>query len=203
MGPRGVGGHGDGFRQIGERSRLHAGFFGVVTATFVGPDGFAFEREIVRHPGAVCVVPLEDDGRHALMIRQYRGAVGRGLLEVPAGKRDVPEEPPELCAARELVEEIGRQAGSLREVARFYNSPGFSDEETICFLGEDLVERPREAHGVEEEHLTIERVDLGDVEDLMAAGELVDAKSIIALFAARTALKRARATAEQRPRPGG
>ncbi len=176
------------FRQLGERARFDGGFFQVVTATFVGPDGFTFEREVIRHPGAVCVVALEDDRRSVLMIRQYRGAVDTALLELPAGKRDVPEEDPAVCAERELAEEIGRVAASMTEVARFYNSPGISDEATICYLAEGLREVPRQAHGVEEEHLVVERVSLGDLEDLMASGELVDAKSIIGMLAVRAAI---------------
>jgi ADP-ribose pyrophosphatase len=185
------------FRKIGERDRFDGGFFRIVTATLVGPDGFTFEREVIRHPGAVCAVPLEADRRHVLMIRQYRGAIGRSLLELPAGKRDVPDEVPALCIGRELVEEIGREAGTLTEVARFYNSPGLSDELTICYLAEDLVETERQAHGIEEEHLTIERVALADLEALMASGDLVDGKSIIGLFAARSAIRGLRAKAAQ------
>ncbi len=175
------------FRHLGERHRYDGGFFSVVTATFVGPDGFTFEREVIRHPGAVCIAALEADRRHVLMIRQYRGAVDAALLELPAGKRDVPEEDPAACAARELEEEIGRTAGSMTEVARFYNSPGISDEETICYLAEHLTEVPQRAHGIEEENLVVERVAFGELEELVAAGELVDAKSIIGLFAARAA----------------
>lgn len=173
---------------MGERERFDGGFFKVVTGTFVGPDGFTFEREVVRHPGAVCVVPLESDGRHVIMIRQYRGSIDDTVLELPAGKRDIPDEDPAICAARELAEEIGRDAGRLSEVARFYNSPGFSDEETICFLAVGLTEREREAQGVEEENITLERVSLADIEELMIAGDLIDAKSIIGLLAARSAL---------------
>ncbi len=185
------------FRRIGERPRFDGGFFKVLTRTFVGPDGFTFEREVIRHPGAVCAVPLEEDRRHVLMIRQYRGAVERPLLELPAGKRDVDGENPEVCAARELVEEIGREASELTEIARFYNSPGFSDEQTICYLAEGLVPCEREAHGIEEEHLTIERVALEDIEGLMSSGDLVDGKSIIGLYAARSALAGARAQSSQ------
>ncbi len=183
------GGDQNGFRRIGERQRLDGGFFRVVSGTFVGPDGFTFEREIIRHPGAVAVVALEADGRSVLMIRQYRGAVERALLELPAGKRDIADEDPELSARRELVEEIGREAQSLIEIARFFNSPGLSDEQTIVFLAELLSEVPRQAHGVEEEHLTIERVLLAEIEDLMASGDLCDAKSIIGLYAARSLLR--------------
>lgn len=195
--PSPPGGHAEVFRKIGERTRFEGGFFEVAAATFVGPDGFTFEREVVRHPGAVCIVPLEADRRHVVMIRQYRGAVGRSLLELPAGKRDVEDEDPRLCASRELVEEVGREAGSITEIARFYNSPGFNDELTICYLAEDLVETERQAHGIEEEHLTVERVALADIEELMASGELVDAKSIIGLFAARHAIRGARAQTAQ------
>ena len=81
------------------------------------------------HPGAVVVVPVDADG-NALLVRQYRVAAGRDLLEVPAGKRDVPGEPPEVTASRELEEEIGRRAGRLRLLCEFFNSPGFTDEHT-------------------------------------------------------------------------
>lgn len=178
----------DGFRRIGERPRFDGGFFSVVTGTFVGPSGFTFERTIIRHPGAVCAVPLEDDGRHVLMIRQFRAAVEEPILELPAGKRDVEGEDPKLCAARELEEEIGRRAGRLTEIGHFVNSPGISDEETLCYLAEELVECERDAQGVEEQHMTIERISLDDIEELIAAGDLVDAKSIIALYAARSTL---------------
>jgi 8-oxo-dGTP pyrophosphatase MutT (NUDIX family) len=177
------------FRRIGERERFDGGFFNVKTATFVGPNGFTFEREVIRHPGAVAIVALESDGRSVLMVRQYRGAVDKALLELPAGKRDVADEDPALCAGRELAEEIGRKAESWTEIARFYNSPGFCDEETIVYLAEDLREVPRDAHGVEEEHLTIERVSLAEIEELMASGELCDAKSVIGLYAARSLLR--------------
>jgi len=183
-----------GFRRIGERERLGGFFFTHVTGTFVDPEGFTFEREIVRHPGAVCVVPLEADGRHIVFVRQYRAALDRALLELPAGKRDLPDEAPELCARRELAEEVGR----ITELGRFFNSPGFTDEETICFLAEDLSDAEREAHGIEEHHLTIERVDLDDLESLMASGELVDGKSIIGCLLARGVLAKRSAV----PEPG-
>lgn len=179
---------GEPFRRIGERSRFDGRFFRVVTGTFVAPNGFTFEREIVRHPGAVCAVPLEDDRRHVTMIRQYRAAIDRIVLELPAGKRDVESEDPADCVARELAEEIGRTARTMRELGRFFNSPGFSDEETICYLAEGLRECERDAHGIEEENITIESVDLFDVEQRVAAGDLVDAKSIIGLLLARSFL---------------
>jgi 8-oxo-dGTP pyrophosphatase MutT (NUDIX family) len=179
---------GEGFRLLGERERFAGGFLRLVTGTFVGPDGFTFERDIVRHPGAVCVVPLEDDGVHVMLVRQYRAAIGEALLELPAGKLDVAGEPPEDCARRELIEEIGSDTRSLVELGWFYNSPGFTDERTWCFLAEGLIADRRSAQGVEERHMTIERVRLGDVDGLVAAGQLIDAKSLIGLFLARSLL---------------
>ena len=187
------------FRQIGERSRYPGERLRVVVGTFVGPDGFTFEREIVRTFGAVCVVPLENDRVHVLLVRQYRGPVDQALLELPAGKLDIAGEPPEACAARELAEEVGAQAERITELGRFWNSPGYCDELTTCFLAEGLTSGPRSADGIEEEHLVVERVPLASVEELIATGEIADAKTIVGLFLARSAL----APGPVGPSPGG
>jgi len=180
------------FRQIGERSRYAGERLRVVVGTFVGPDGFTFEREIVRTFGAVCVVPLEDDREHVLLVRQYRGAVDQALLELPAGKLDVPGEAPELCAARELAEEVGAKAERFRELGQFLNSPGYCDELTFCFLAEGLKVGTRAADGIEEEHLVVERVSLDMIEELIASGDIADGKTIVGLFLARSLLARQR-----------
>lgn len=177
------------FRALGERERFVGGFLRVVTGTFVGPDGFIFDRDIVRHPGAVVVVPLAEDRRHVLCVRQFRAAVGETLLELPAGKLDVKDEPPETCAERELEEEIGYRASTWTALCQFYNSPGFSDERSWCFLAEGLVASERSAQGVEERHMTIERVDLEQVDELVAAGEILDAKTIVGLTIVRERLR--------------
>ena len=80
------------FRKLGETELFRGSLIQVASATFEGPDGQTFERDIVHHPGAVVVVPVTDDGT-AMMVRQYRAAVGDELLEVVAGKRDVDGEP--------------------------------------------------------------------------------------------------------------
>jgi ADP-ribose pyrophosphatase len=176
------------FRQIGERQRYAGERLQVGVGTFVGPDGFTFEREIVRTFGAVCVVPLESDREHVLLVRQYRGAVDQALLELPAGKLDVPGEPPELCAARELAEEVGAKAERITELGHFFNSPGYCDEQTFCFLAEGLDIGARAADGIEEEHLVVERISLGSVEELIATGDIVDAKTIVGLLMVRSFL---------------
>jgi ADP-ribose pyrophosphatase len=132
-------------------------------------------------------VPVDVDGR-ALLVRQYRAAAGRELLEVPAGKRDVAGEPPEATAARELEEEIGRRAGRLQLLCEFFNSPGFTDEYTYVYLATDLEACDRAAESAEEAAMTVEAVALADVEMLISSSELVDAKSIIGLLLARTVL---------------
>ncbi len=179
----------EGFRKLGERV-VHQGYLiTTVEATFVDPSGGTFERDLVHHPGAVSVVAVTDGGKEVLLVRQYRAAVDRTLLEIPAGKRDVDGEPPEVTAARELEEEVGVRAGHLRKLVEFYNSPGFCDEHSHIYLATDLEQTASTAHGVEEQHMTVETVALDDVPDLIASGELVDAKSIIGLCLAREALK--------------
>jgi ADP-ribose pyrophosphatase len=172
------------FRRLGE-TEVHRGpLISVGRATFEGEGTGPFEREIVHHPGAVVVVPLTADGK-VVMVRQFRAATGGVLLEVPAGKRDVEGEAPELTAQRELAEEVGLRAGRLDLLGRFYNSPGFCDEFTWLYLARDLEEVPPDRQGHEEMQMSVEEVPLSDLAALVDAGELVDAKSIIGLSLAR------------------
>jgi 8-oxo-dGTP pyrophosphatase MutT (NUDIX family) len=168
------------FRKLAEEQLLATGLFQVAEGRFESPSGEAFTRTIIHHPGAVAVVPLVDD-RTALLVRQYRAAVDRELLEIPAGKRDVAGEPIEVTAARELEEEVGRRAGSMDLVARFFNSVGISDEYTHVFVARDLTEVATDLQGIEEHHMTTEQVALADVPSLIASGELADAKTIVGL----------------------
>jgi ADP-ribose pyrophosphatase len=174
------------FRRLAEREIWRGSVITVAEGRFEAPDGTVFERDVVHHPGAVSVVAV--DGDEAILVRQYRAAVDAELLEIPAGKRDKPGEPPEAVARREMAEEIGVEAGRVELLGRFFNSPGFCDEDSWIFLGLDLVETATEAQGPEEEHMTIVRVALADVPALVAAGEIRDAKTIIGLCLARDRL---------------
>lgn len=176
-----------GFAPVHERSIWTGGVISVAEGTFVDPDGNEFTRDIVRHPGAVSVVPLLDDGQ-VVLVRQYRAACDRELLEIPAGKRDVAGEAPEDTARRELIEEVGRRAGEIDELARFYNSAGFSDEFSYVYLARGLEVVDRDLQGVEERFMAVETVDLASVPALIADHELVDAKTIIGLTLAMRAL---------------
>jgi ADP-ribose pyrophosphatase len=176
------------FRKLTEHVVYEGSLVTVAQATFEGPDGGTFERDVVHHPGAVDVVPVLEDGKTVILVRQYRAAVDKELLEIPAGKRDVHEEPVEETARRELEEEVGMRPGHLQLLCEFYNSPGFCDERSYIFLARDLEPCDNSLQGVEERHMTIEHVSLDDVPALIAAGELTDAKSIIGLCLAREAL---------------
>lgn len=179
-----------GFRRLGEELHYQGSLISLGTVTFAAPDGEQFQRDVVHHPGAVSVVPVfpGDGCPEVILVRQYRGAVDRELLEVVAGKRDVADEPPESTAHRELAEEVGLTARRLQLLAEFYNSPGFSDERSFAFLGLDLAPVPSEVHGIEEQFMTVERWALSEVPELIRRREIVDAKTIIALTLAREAL---------------
>jgi 8-oxo-dGTP pyrophosphatase MutT (NUDIX family) len=144
-----TGGGEGGFRQIAAEEMFRGRVFGLERARFVDPDGEEFERQVVRHPGAVAVVPAHPDGTVTL-VRQFRPAIGHAMLEIPAGTRDVAGEAPELTARRELAEEAGLVAGRLQRLAALRNSPGYSDQLTIVFLATDLTPCETDRSGVEE-----------------------------------------------------
>ena len=179
------------FRKIGEREVWRGTLVMAGVGMHVAPDGSTFERDVVHHPGAVSVVPVLDGGAAVLLVRQYRAAIDMELLEIPAGKRDVLGEPPEVTAGRELEEEVGMRAGRIEKLAEFYNSPGFCDEHSHVFLALDLEPCETSFQGVEESHMTIERVAMADVPSLIASGAIIDAKTIIGLCLAREALAQA------------
>jgi ADP-ribose pyrophosphatase len=172
-----------GFRRISERQVHEGRAIDVVVAEFETPDGEIVERDVVRHPGAVSVVPL--DGDEFVLVRQYRAPAEADLLEIPAGKRDVPGEPPGDTALRELAEEVGLTTSvPLVLLSEFYNSVGFSDEYSHVFLATDLEPVPLDRQGPEEQHMTIERWPVDAVAGAIAAGEIKDAKTVIGLLAA-------------------
>jgi ADP-ribose pyrophosphatase len=148
-------------------------------------DGGEADREIVAHPGAVAIVPLDDDA--IWLVRQPREAVGESrLLELPAGKLDVEGESRLECAQRELVEEIGRTASEWTELKRFYTSPGFAEEEVTVFLATGLEEVADHEPDPEER---IEMVAWPLAELDAAIEECADSKSLIGLMALRGSLR--------------
>lgn len=166
------------------------GFLALVEEQVGTPDGDEVTRWVVRHPGAVAIVPFDEDER-LVLVRQYRIAAGRALLEIPAGKRE-PGEDPETTAVRELEEETGLRPAHLDKMVEFFNSPGFCTEYSHVFLATDLSPVSDVDHEpkVEERHMAVERYTLDEALDLVEQGEIVDAKSIIGLALAR--LRKAR-----------
>jgi 8-oxo-dGTP pyrophosphatase MutT (NUDIX family) len=155
------------------------------------PDGGVVERQVVQHPGAVAVVALDEAGQ-VLMIRQYRHPVGYLLWELPAGLRDVPGEPAEVTAQRELLEEAGYTARDWRVLVDFYSSPGISTERIRVFMARDLREVPlaeRDFVPVHEEaHLVTGWLPLEVAVGRLTSGELhngVTAVGILSAYAAQ------------------
>ena len=171
------------FRKIADHQVFEGTLIRLSDAEFEGPGGERFHRDVVHHPGAVVVVPLGSDGR-VTMVRQFRAAIEEDILELPAGKRDVDGEPTEVTAGRELAEEVGLRAGRLDLLARFYNSPGFTDELSWLYLATDLSPVPSDRQGAEEQVMTIEEIQLASVPAMIEDGRIVDAKSIIGLLLA-------------------
>lgn len=177
------------FTKIADTEVHRAFHFTVHEARFRAADGTEFSRDVVRHPGAVAVVPLHDDGTVTL-VRQFRAALDGELLELPAGLRDVAGEADARTAERELVEEAGLAARHLEHLVTFHNSPGFCDESVSVFLATGLEEVAHDRQGIEEHHMTIERLPLDAAIAMVGDGRVTDAKTIIGLTL--TAARRAR-----------
>lgn len=148
------------------------------------PDGRQAIREIVEHEPVVAVVPVNDNG-DLVLVRQYRLATGQVMLEIPAGGIDRGEEP-EQAAQRELQEEIGYRATTLRRLAGFYVSPGFCTEYVHVFLATGLIESPHPAD--EDEDIVIQRLGLSEAVALVESGKICDAKTIVGILMARDIL---------------
>jgi ADP-ribose pyrophosphatase len=140
-------------------------------------DDVEYKREIVVHKGSAVIVPLFGDGTVA-MVRQYRYAAEKFLLEIPAGTLNKDEEP-RLGAIRELEEEIGVRAGKVEKISEFYVSPGFLTEKMFLFLATELT--PTKQNLEIDEILSIERYSIPDAVALMRSGEIEDAKTIIGI----------------------
>jgi 8-oxo-dGTP pyrophosphatase MutT (NUDIX family) len=141
------------------------------------PNGLVVRREVIAHPGAVVMVPVE--GNHVLMVRQPREAVEEFTLELPAGKLDHPGEDPLGCARRELAEEVGRAAATWRDMGGFYTAPAILTEFIHCFMATDLA--PVDGvSGDEDEMIEVVPWPLADLGALI--DEVRDAKSLIGLL---------------------
>lgn len=142
------------------------------------PNGGTASREIVRHPGAVAVIPLLGD--KMIVVEQYRKPLEKSQVEIPAGKLDAGEEPLK-AALRELEEETGYRSDNVRLVSSFYTSPGFADEIIHLYIAEDLIKGT--ANPDEDEFLDCEAITLEQAQQYMREGRISDAKTIMAVYA--------------------
>lgn len=145
------------------------------------PDEKTTWFDLVVHPGAVTLIPIDSQGR-VLLVRQYRHAVGKELLELPAGTLEAGEDP-DVCAAREVREETGMSAGKIIKIGEFYLVPGYSTEYMYIYIASELQADP--LPGDDDEFITVEAYPLNDLPDLISKGVLQDAKSLAALSLAQ------------------
>lgn len=170
-----------------ERKTLYRGrYMTFETDRVVRSDGLESGRDLVIHPGAVAILPLDDHGR-LLCVRQFRVAAGGAMLEIPAGTLDVSEdgavEDPEVAAHRELEEETGYRAGSMERLTGFWTAPGFSTEYLTLYLATDL--RPANDNRLgpdEDERLELTRIDWRVAVAAVEAGLVEDAKSVAGIL---------------------
>jgi 8-oxo-dGTP pyrophosphatase MutT (NUDIX family) len=173
------------FRHLGDREVHQGSIWRLVVADFEDPDGQPFQRDIVRSPGAVAAVPLLFDAEgnpSVVLVEQYRPPYGRSILEIPAGMRDIADEPTDTTARRELAEEVGLACDRLVLLTELYPSPGMTDSVTSIYLATGCSTVDRELHGPEEEHSRVLHLPLADAVAMVADGRIADAKSVAGLL---------------------
>lgn len=148
--------------------------------TLRAPDGSLHPRDVLRHPGGVGVLAV-DDGR-VWLVRQYRVALGRPVLEIPAGKLDVADELPLAAAQRELREELGMTASEWESLGSLDPSPGYTDEVIQLFAASGIVADARRPQGAEEVEAEIVAMTVDEALAMVDDGTITDAKSQIALL---------------------
>ncbi len=151
------------------------------------PNGATAIREVVEHPGGVCVIPIDRDGTVSL-VRQFRYPYMEEILEIPAGKREKNGEEPLECGKRELKEEVGAEASQFYELGRLYPTPGYCDEVIYMYAATHL--SYGEQCPDEDEFLDVVRLPLETVVDMVISGEITDAKTQAAVLKAKMLIDR-------------
>ena len=170
----------DEVRRI-KRELVHKGaVLDIYCDTMQFENGNTAKWDFIHHDGAAAVVPVMDDGR-LLMVRQYRNALERYTLELPAGKLDDPKEEGIVCAARELEEETGYRSDKLEWLITLRTTVAFCDEAIDIFVAHNLI--PSHQHLDEDEVIEVEAWELKDLEEMIYTGKITDGKTIAALMA--------------------
>lgn len=173
------------FRRVTESMAHQGHVWHLATAEFEAPDGRRFERDIVRSPGAVGVVPLVFDPEgnpSVVLVSQYRPPYEESVIEIPAGMRDIDGEDTAEVARRELIEEAGLTAGQVDLLGEIYPSPGMTDSVTTIYLATDCTPVPTDRQGPEEDFMEILHIPLADALAMVDGGEIVDAKTVTGLL---------------------
>lgn len=152
------------------------------------PDGKRAKRELIKHPGAVAIIPITDQGK-LVLVEQFRKALERSIIEIPAGKIE-PGEDPEETAIRELEEETGYRAKDFTYIQSFATSPGFADEVIHLYLAKSLVRVDNPAEGDEDEFISLQECTIEEAEEMMKDGRIYDAKTAFAVLYIKELLKR-------------
>ena len=169
-----------------ERKQIYEGnIIKVESLTVSLPDGKEASRDIVLHPGASVIIPISENGE-IYMVTQYRKPIEKVSLEIPAGKLDKGEDP-EVCAKRELKEETGLEAGTIKHLISIHSTPGFCNEVLHLYVAMDLKEGDSCAD--EDEFISCEKIPANKLLDMVLNHEITDAKTIIGILMADKILK--------------
>lgn len=161
-------------REVYDGIRVH-----VARETILLPNGKETEWELIVHPGASAIIPVDDDGR-IILVKQYRNASDTYTLEIPAGVFDSPSEDPKICAARELEEEIGYRSNDIDFLINFYSAIGISDELINIYVARNLIKTKQDLD--EDEFITIERYTVDELIQMILDGQIKDNKTISSIL---------------------
>ncbi|MCI9076837.1 MAG: NUDIX hydrolase [Dorea sp.] len=171
-----------------KRELVHKGaVIDIYCDTMEFENGNTAKWDYIHHDGAAAVVPVTDDGR-ILMVRQYRNALDRYTLEIPAGKLDDPKEEGIVCASRELEEETGYRSENLEWMITLRTTVAFCNERIEIFAAHDLI--PSRQHLDEDEYIDVQAYTIEELKDKIFAGEIEDSKTVAALLAYDTKYNR-------------
>jgi ADP-ribose pyrophosphatase len=163
---------------VGSERKYTGNVVGIDSMKVLLPTGKEATRDVVVHPGGAAIVPLTKDG-YIYLVKQYRAAVGKVMLEIPAGKLDQGEDPL-LCARRELEEETGLRAGSFHKLTAMNTTPGFCNEVLHIYLATELEEGKSKLD--QDEFLLVEKYRIDSLLEMIKSNEITDAKTIIGVL---------------------